>query len=458
MGYSLPFQRFRFDHPWIWKILISFLVVSLIVFFMFSGVVGAFAFAAFLPAALSLSALGPALLVVAVVAAGVYVGTNSDQITQNINAGWNRATSYYNSLSATTKAKFDAVGANWNYEAVGDQTISLDTDMKTAVTGFLRETVTLSTANSFENLAPMVNGANYATGALLTEAYVNANWALSFTVAAGLPNAGTYKLVPTLTLWNSETLVVQGGSLQYKWASLQADGTYKVLDTIATQYGSTRYMNITGVGYGEWFSNVWTYGAGSSASIMGSVSSAVAQYKQIVAARLQLTSITAADWVDVTFPEWEWPQAKDEIKVPPGVITGSNTAPKVNVTTAQAEYIGDVVATPTNPNLPPDYTPPTTGGLNFAPLMFAGQLLTDKFPFSIPWDLKAQLNVFNVTPQAPVVNIDIPKFVSVGGVNMPLKFDVDLTQFNTLALITRWFLTLLIDIGFILMIRRLMPE
>lgn len=107
---------------------------------------------------------------------------------------------------------------------------------------------------------------------------------------------------------------------------------------------------------------------------------------------------------------------------------------------------------------PSNFDPPTGGGLDFSKFIFAGEMFINKFPFSIPWDLKKQLDIFNVEPQAPVINVDVPEFVSIGNLTIPLKFDIDFTQFDTLATIIRWFTTLLVDIGFILMIRRLLPE
>ena len=402
-----------------------------------------------------MAAIGPALLMVGVVAAGVYVGTHMDDIAHGINTSWNSITSYYNSLSSSVKAKFEAAGASWNYEAVGNQEVEFDTEMQAAVSGFLRETVTLSTENSFQTVAPLVNNSNYQNGDFLTASYVEQTWALEFVIEAGNPNAGTYRLVPVTSIWNPETLSVSGGAITYKWALLQQDGTWKVLDTIATPYGTTRYMNVVSFqNYGSWFSGVWTYGAGTNQAIFGSLASAMAQYGQIVANRLHLT-LTAADWVDVKFPVWEWPQGKTKVAVPPGVITGNPSAVSVSISSAQADVIGEVATADPGP---PDYTPPTTGSLNWGPLLMAGQLLKEKFPFSIPWDLKNQLNVFNVQPQAPIVDVNIPNFIQLGGVTIPLHFTLDLTQFDTIALITRWFVTLLVDIGFILMIRRLMPE
>lgn len=97
------------------------------------------------------------------------------------------------------------------------------------------------------------------------------------------------------------------------------------------------------------------------------------------------------------------------------------------------------------------------GDLDFSKFILAAGLFTKKFPFSIPWDVKAQLDTFDVVPKSPVlhVNKNIPLFF---GTTMQLKFDIDFSMFDTLAVITRWFLIIAFDFGMILSIRKLMPE
>lgn len=96
--------------------------------------------------------------------------------------------------------------------------------------------------------------------------------------------------------------------------------------------------------------------------------------------------------------------------------------------------------------------------INWAPLQLAGDTLTRKFPFSIPWDVKRQLDVFNVKPQAPKFTINKPDFIVLKGHSIPLKMTIDLSNFDTVAAITRWFLVIAFDVGVILSMRRFMPE
>ncbi|MFD3274583.1 hypothetical protein ACE3MS_31305 [Paenibacillus dendritiformis] len=100
----------------------------------------------------------------------------------------------------------------------------------------------------------------------------------------------------------------------------------------------------------------------------------------------------------------------------------------------------------------------TSERINWEPLKLAGSVFTNKFPFSIPWDIKRQLDVFNVAPQAPVFSIDKPDFLKIAGHTYPLKMKIDLSSFDVVAAITRWFLIIAFDLGVILSMRRFMPE
>lgn len=125
---------------------------------------------------------------------------------------------------------------------------------------------------------------------------------------------------------------------------------------------------------------------------------------------------------------------------------------------------GDAVtATPTdttNPSTPPiDTNPPKDSDkIDWTPLILAGVKFTEKFPFSIPWDVKRQLNVFNVSPQAPVFVVNVPNFIRLGDSIIPLYFEVNLSQFNLIATIIRWLTTIAFDLAVILAMRRFMPE
>ncbi|WP_138756554.1 hypothetical protein [Paenibacillus sinopodophylli] len=114
------------------------------------------------------------------------------------------------------------------------------------------------------------------------------------------------------------------------------------------------------------------------------------------------------------------------------------------------------VSVPTVPSIPSWDTPTGTAQIDWSPLLLAGIDLTTKFPFSIPWDLKRQLDVFNVAPQAPVLKFN--KTFTMGGATFPIEFEFDMAQFNLLATIARYFLVIVFDIAIILGIRKLMPQ
>lgn len=100
--------------------------------------------------------------------------------------------------------------------------------------------------------------------------------------------------------------------------------------------------------------------------------------------------------------------------------------------------------------------PPNSDKINWEPLKLLPDTFTKKFPFSIPWDIARQLSVFDVSPQAPVLHVN--KVIPVFGSTVNLKFDIDFSMFDTVAVIVRWFLIIAFDLGVILSIRKFMPE
>lgn len=69
--------------------------------------------------------------------------------------------------------------------------------------------------------------------------------------------------------------------------------------------------------------------------------------------------------------------------------------------------------------------------------------LQDVFPFSIPWDLMAILALFSAEPQVPV--FDIP--VNIPQVGVQHKIHVDLSDFESISVICRAFLSLSFAVG-----------
>jgi len=77
--------------------------------------------------------------------------------------------------------------------------------------------------------------------------------------------------------------------------------------------------------------------------------------------------------------------------------------------------------------------------------------ITTKFPFSIPWDLRNA--VFMMQADAVIPIFTIP-FV-IESINFSDEIVIDLTQFELLAKITRWFILAIFLIGLILVTRQL---
>lgn len=184
-------------------------------------------------------------------------------------------------------------------------------------------------------------------------------------------------------------------------------------------------------------------------------------------------------------PDWAFPQPRireksDAIGIPgvyvdTPVLTGNPAYddtiinnPAIPKTTTNI-YTGTTVA---NPDIATPITPPITApspaipafdapgstGLDFTPLMMTGTAMTNKFPFSIPFDFVKQLQVLNVEPQAPTFDIDVPDYLKIGGFTIPLKFKLSFEMFDPIANIIRWGLIIIFDISLIFAIRKLLPE
>lgn len=185
-------------------------------------------------------------------------------------------------------------------------------------------------------------------------------------------------------------------------------------------------------------------------------------------------------------PDWAFPQPKLRVgqkDIPTGVyvdtpvLTGNPAYDKpilenpaipkttTNVQTGVTIANPDVPITgnpviPVDPALPgiPDFAKPGSKQITFAPLITSGTAMTNKFPFSIPFDFVKQFQIFNVEPETPVFKVDIPQFLKIGDMSVPFRMNLDLSMFDLIAEIIRWGSIIAFDIGLIFAIRRLMPE
>lgn len=79
------------------------------------------------------------------------------------------------------------------------------------------------------------------------------------------------------------------------------------------------------------------------------------------------------------------------------------------------------------------------------------QSIIDKFPFCLPFDIYNAFNILSAEPEAPVFSIPL----KMEGV-FDYSIEVDLSQFNDIANIVRWFLYVIFIIGLILVTNKLL--
>lgn len=440
---------FRSNHPILWKIFIC----ALIMIVMFIPVASAFSFASFLPAAFAVPGLGEALMVVAVVAAGVYVGTQyGDDIVHEINIAYDNISSYWNGMTSSVQEKWNEVADNFSITSTEEQTFTMDSEMKESVNDFLKESGAVTTVESTTTTVPMKNF-NRPEGLSVGSTWLM-DGVLSYYALKVVYKDEIYYLVPTKAYWYNSTGQFQV-PVEYRWVKQISSNNTQVISQLRTTAGSSIGITFSPEYTGpRVVDQVMQYPAQDYYSIPQSIPSGIDHYKDYIEEKLGITTIPAP-WVDVHTPGLQLPEIGDTIKVPPGVITGNPGDYIVNVTDAQADVIGDItVADPPVVDHPP--LDPPTGTINWEPLKMVGTVFTNKFPFSIPWDVKRQLDVFNVSPTAPTFSIH--KSFSVGGQTVPIDFEFSLSNFDVIADIIRWCLTIAFDLAVILSMRRFMPQ
>lgn len=95
---------------------------------------------------------------------------------------------------------------------------------------------------------------------------------------------------------------------------------------------------------------------------------------------------------------------------------------------------------------------PATQEIDFSPLQ--NLVIKEKFPFSIPWDLKKAFSQFAGSGQAPQFILPFKNMPLVGGVNYTIDFNI----FNKWANIMRWGILILFNIGLIILTRLLIGQ
>lgn len=129
--------------------------------------------------------------------------------------------------------------------------------------------------------------------------------------------------------------------------------------------------------------------------------------------------------------------------------TGEITMPGV-ITTPIPTAVPTTSATPYEGIKMGDLTEP--GEIDFGPLKVAGTMFTNKFPFSLPWDLWRSFSSLAVAPQAPDFNIVVPDTKYMKG----MRFNANLDIFSGLLQVVRAIELVLFDIGLVLITGKLL--
>lgn len=439
------------------KVKKSFIILNVLLMLFYSCYIApraqAFAPALFLPAAFAVPVVGQAALVLAVVAAGIYVGTHTKEIDKVLTSFGDITGSYWNSLSASTKQKFADASANLTANNVS-QSITMDADMNTAVKNYLRMNVGVSKTTVPDTRIPLpaspyVPSGGFA-GSIHTEAYVNQYKALSMVIAGT-----TYALVPIAYKYDQGANYLY--NMDYWWCQQLANGTYSAVASTSSSYGTvgTLTFKMGAQRVQSWVKDPvmgpalqMVYTLPTLGSVLSTAPTAIGHYKKLAESTLVNVTITAAPWVDTTFPDTDAIPNVGELKVPAGVITGTGSQVKVTVAEGvQTTTLVDSFPTTADPGT----TDPGAGNPdsnNWANKMKG--LVTTKFPFSLPWDLYRLLALLNADAVRPEVHVD----KKLG--NMPFKFDVTFEYLDSYMPFFRGFIIISFCIMLVMATRRLM--
>jgi len=432
-------------------------------------VVHAFAFVPFLAAPLfagSSLTVGHALLGSLVIAMGAYIGYyHKDDIDYIVQSTRDGLTGLWNSLSPSQRDELTAAGqASYSGQAA---TANLSADTMSKIYDFAAQTFHFVPKTAITSKYPILaNLPMYDRGALYEctssdyacyKSYVDRGIAHKLTDSLYMiPYYVVWDSGGNITTFEAETIDIVNERMGMQAPFYTADTNFYGFRVLSSSFYNGIEMSSGWIGTSLQRAQ---FGVQTGIKLEYVIPTVLAQLDSVVIPRVANPAIP----VPVDFPK----KPKDvALPIPPDVVIPGQAEGTFDISVPVAQTIAESIPAegsidePIDPpaNPPIDFTPPTTGGLDFSKLLMAGQLLKEKFPFSIPWDLKNQLNVFNVTPQAPVIHVYVPNFVNVAGHSYTLNFTINLSQFDKIAQLTRWFVTLLVDIGFILMIRRLMPE
>lgn len=130
----------------------------------------------------------------------------------------------------------------------------------------------------------------------------------------------------------------------------------------------------------------------------------------------------------------------------------SETTPNPDGTSTTTHYLPDrITDIITDTTKDPETGERTPNTLNFEPLRIAGKQFTWKFPFCLPWDiLRGFQSLLPDDEFEPIIHVDLGSDIA------RFKFDIDLTNWNSVAAVARTVELILFDFGLVLITRKLM--
>lgn len=114
----------------------------------------------------------------------------------------------------------------------------------------------------------------------------------------------------------------------------------------------------------------------------------------------------------------------------------------------KVKTVSDVIPKAETENPPAEEPLPE---FKYPELKVPADVLKNKFPFSIPWDLKNAVSGLAASPVAPKWTINFPSNIFVGGGQLVIDF----AQFETWAMIVRWGILIIFNIFLILSTRKI---
>lgn len=375
------------------KIVLSFLSLVLVFNFVMypKQKAEAFAWAGFLPAAFTVPVAGQALLAATVIGAGAYIGIKyGDTIINKIKTDWSGIQAWYNNRTQTEKDNMASL-AGTNVPATS--TFSLNSSAKNLINLYLNGNTTYfipksvasipaSRIPSVANINSCISangGGNAGFSACIAQfaplSFVNTTSGIVFRL---FPMEDTGVSPPRLRLfwywWNGGTgawtdnlvqSVSEGYTMNpysstngFKAANITigntvpvGEPTVQVLGTTDTGTETLQFLinNTDGTTIYDWY----------------------IPFMLRVEAMLKMYGVNPVreSWFDVVIPGGLGKplELEDEIKVPPGVVTGTSTSMTIQATEAQAIELGQAITADTAIEVPSTGKPGDPGTGNRTP-------------------------------------------------------------------------------------------